>query len=66
MSPTALRLCHSGDSRAYLVRDGVLERLTTDHNLAALYVEAGRLRAEDADHHPSSSRLTSFLGAGPP
>lgn len=58
-------LAHAGDSRAVLVSDDSLQVLTADHNLAALYVESGRLTADEARNHPSSSRLTSYVGMGP-
>ncbi|HKZ25126.1 MAG TPA: Stp1/IreP family PP2C-type Ser/Thr phosphatase [Acidimicrobiia bacterium] len=57
-----LRLAHVGDSRAYLLRSGVLVQLTTDHTLVAEYVAQGRLRADQASSHPQRSLLTRALG----
>lgn len=59
-----LFVSHVGDSRAVLRSDGVSRSLTVDHNLAAVYVEAGRLTLDEARGHPSSSRLTSYVGMG--
>jgi serine/threonine protein phosphatase PrpC len=56
-----LALAHIGDSRAYLLRDGALHRLTKDHTLVQSLVDEGRLTAEDAGHHPQRSMLTRVL-----
>lgn len=55
-------LAHVGDSRAYLLRDGELDQLTEDHTLVARMVEEGRLRPEEAHHHPQRSIITRALG----
>ena len=52
-----------GDSRAYLLRDGVLSPLTTDHSLVQEMVDAGVLAAEDAERHPHANVLTRAVGA---
>lgn len=57
-------IAHAGDSRATMLRNGRLIALTADHNLAAVYVESGQLSADEARSHPSSSRLTSYVGMG--
>jgi len=53
----------AGDSRIYRLRQGRLEPLTSDHNLAHELVAAGRLSAEEARHHPLSNSLTRAVGA---
>lgn len=45
-------LAHVGDSRAYLLRDGVLTQLTTDHTYVQRLVEAGQLPRADVVRHP--------------
>jgi PPM family protein phosphatase len=55
-------LAHVGDSRAYLLRDGALQQLTEDHTLVQRMVREGRLRPEEAEHHPQRSILTRALG----
>jgi serine/threonine protein phosphatase PrpC len=53
---------HVGDSRAYRVRGGELERLTEDHSLVADLMRSGRLTPEEADAHPQRSVITRALG----
>jgi PPM family protein phosphatase len=53
---------HVGDSRAYLLRSGTLEQLTTDHSLVAELVESGVLTPEEAERHPQRSAITRALG----
>jgi len=61
----AVRIGHVGDSRAYRVRDGVLEQLTEDHSLVAELVRSGKLSPEEADVHPQRSVITRVLGTDP-
>jgi protein phosphatase len=58
-------LGHVGDSRAYLLRDGEIEQLTTDHSLVAELVESGVLTPEEAENHPQRSAITRALGTEP-
>jgi protein phosphatase len=53
---------HVGDSRAYRLRNGELEQLTTDHSLVAELVESGVLTPEEAERHPQRSAITRALG----
>jgi protein phosphatase len=56
---------HVGDSRAYRLRDDVLEQLSTDHSLVAELVESGVLTPEEAERHPQRSAITRALGTDP-
>ncbi|MBM2822258.1 MAG: PPM-type phosphatase protein, partial [Thermoleophilia bacterium] len=56
---------HVGDSRAYLLRAGSLEQLTTDHSLVAELVSSGVLTPEEAERHPQRSAITRALGTEP-
>jgi protein phosphatase len=53
---------HVGDSRAYLLRKGSIEQLTTDHSLVAELVQSGVLTPEEAERHPQRSAITRALG----
>ncbi|MEW6189303.1 MAG: Stp1/IreP family PP2C-type Ser/Thr phosphatase [Actinomycetota bacterium] len=57
-----IHIGHVGDSRAYLFRDGKLQRLTEDHSLVAQMVRDGRLNPSEAEIHPLRSVLTRALG----
>jgi protein phosphatase len=57
-----LRLAHVGDSRAYMLRDGKLQRLTKDHTVVERLVDEGKLTAHEAEIHPQRSILTRALG----
>lgn len=58
-----LTLAHVGDTRAYLLRDGVLTRLTADHSLVAAMVASGVISAEEAEGHPDSNKVLRSLGS---
>ena len=60
-----LALAHVGDSRAYLLRDGELSRLTRDHTLVEELVRRGELTEEEAAEHPQRSIITRALGPEP-
>ena len=55
-------LCHAGDSRAYLIRDGKLTQLTHDHSYVQELVECGTITEEEAEHHPQKNIITKALG----
>ena len=58
-------VAHLGDSRAYLVRDGRIRQLTTDHSLVQERVDAGLLTAEEARTHADRNIITRSLGFEP-
>lgn len=59
---STVSMAHIGDSRAYLLRDGNLDQVTTDHSFVQHLVDTGRLSAADAEHHPKRSMLLRVLG----
>jgi serine/threonine protein phosphatase PrpC len=59
-------VAHVGDSRAYLLRAGVLTLLTHDHTWVRSLVDEGRLTVEEAAEHPDRTRLVRALGTGEP
>jgi serine/threonine protein phosphatase PrpC len=53
----------AGDSRAYLLRDNRLTRLTRDHSAIQELVDAGRITHTEAAQHPQSHVITRAVGA---
>jgi PPM family protein phosphatase len=60
-----VQLAHVGDSRAYLLRAGRLEPLTSDHTIVGELVRQGRLSRGEAAHHPQRSVVTRAVGLDP-
>ena len=60
-----LALVHVGDSRAYRLRDGELEQLSTDHTYVQMLVDRGAITREEAWHHPQRSVVTRVVPADP-
>ncbi|RBY88675.1 PP2C family serine/threonine-protein phosphatase [Blastococcus sp. TF02A-26] len=56
-----LALCHVGDSRAYLLRDGELTQITHDDTFVQTLIDDGRITQEEANHHPQRSLLLRAL-----
>jgi protein phosphatase len=65
VSDNEVALGHVGDSRAYVLRDGELKRLTKDHSLVEELRRQGRLTEEHAEEHPQRSIITRALGPEP-
>jgi protein phosphatase len=61
----AIALVHVGDSRAYLLRNGALRQLTTDHTLVDRMVKSGEITEAEADAHPHKNVLTRAIGTEP-
>lgn len=56
---------HVGDSRAYRLRNGALERLTSDHSYVGEQVKLGLLTDEEAQRHPMRNIVTRAMGNRP-
>jgi PPM family protein phosphatase len=56
---------HVGDSRLYLLRDGTLEQISSDHTLAAELYRGGVIAREQVERHPHAHVLTRNLGTQP-
>lgn len=55
-------IAHVGDSRIYLIRNGIIKRLTYDHSLVQEMVEQGVLSEPEARKHPQRNILTRAVG----
>jgi len=54
-------MVHVGDSRAYRLREGLLEQMTADHTWVQRLIDEGRITEEEAGHHPQRSLLMRVL-----
>jgi len=59
---STMSVAHVGDSRAYLIRNGELSRLTNDHSWVFEQVQAGMLTEAEAEKHPLRNVITRALG----
>lgn len=55
-------LAHLGDSRAYLLRDNHLMRMTTDHSYVQHLIDTGHITPEEARNHPQRNVVMRVLG----
>jgi serine/threonine protein phosphatase PrpC len=53
---------HIGDSRAYRLRGGVLEQISTDHTWVQRLIDEGQITPDEAERHPQRSLLMRALG----
>lgn len=60
-----LAICHVGDSRGYLFRDGQLEQITKDDTYVQSLVDEGQLAPEDVSNHPQRSLILKALTGRP-
>ena len=61
VEPTWVTL-NIGDSRVYLLRDGTLAQVTTDHSVVQELIASGRLSPEEAENHPYGNVITRAVG----
>ena len=57
-----MHIAHVGDSRAYLIRNGAIMRLTIDHTLVEEMVLKGLITPRAAKYHPKRNYITRALG----
>jgi protein phosphatase len=60
-----LSIAHVGDSRAYLIRGGVIEQLTDDHTIVSEQVARGMITREEAARSDMRNILSKALGIAP-
>lgn len=58
-------VCHIGDSRGYLLRNGELYQITHDHTYVQSLIDEGRIPADAASKHPQRSVLLQVLDGKP-
>lgn len=56
---------HAGDSRAYLLKNKQITRVTEDHTYVQQLVNSGDITAAEADTHPQRNILTNAMGTKP-
>ena len=54
-----------GDSRAYLLNNNGVGRITTDHSLVQVMIQRGELTPEEARHYPGKNLITRAIGTEP-
>ncbi|MDR2191593.1 MAG: hypothetical protein LBO62_01760, partial [Endomicrobium sp.] len=59
-----LHIYHSGDSRLYRIRSGIIELLTKDHSKVNELIDEGKMREEDVKSAEMQSMITRALGTG--
>lgn len=57
-------IAHAGDSRAYLLHNGLLQ-LTRDHSVVQEMIDSGKITEEQAKQHPNKNIITRALGVLP-
>ena len=62
LSGRTVSIAHVGDSRVYLIRDGIMQALTVDHSWVAEQVAQGYMTEEEAEHSPRRNIVTRALG----
>ncbi len=56
-----IALCHIGDSRGYLLRDGVFTQITHDDTFVQAMIDEGRITEEEARSHPQRNLILRAL-----
>ena len=54
-----------GDSRAYIIKQDSIKRITKDHSIVQLYIDRGEITEEEAQNHEKSNYITTFMGIEP-
>lgn len=63
LTPTFLLIGNLGDSSGFAIKNGKLQKITTDHTIVNLLVKSGEITEEEAKNHPKKNVLTKALGA---
>ncbi|MGN1123213.1 MAG: Stp1/IreP family PP2C-type Ser/Thr phosphatase, partial [Eubacterium sp.] len=55
-------IAHAGDSRAYVLANGVIKQITTDHSMVQDLLSKGKITSEQAENHPNKNIITRAVG----
>lgn len=58
-------VAHVGDSRLYVLHNGVMRQITEDHSYIGELVKKGSLTREEAERHPRKNVITRAIGSSP-
>lgn len=62
-SGNKLAMVHVGDSRAYLLRDGVLTQVTSDHSFVQYLIDTGQITEKEAETHAQRNVVLKVLSS---
>ena len=62
LETSKMDVCHIGDTRLYMLKDGSLTKITTDHSLVGPLEESGEYTEEQAMKHPQRNIITRSVG----
>ena len=55
-------IAHAGDSRAYILKNGKIFQITTDHSIVQDLLDKGKITSEQALNHPKKNIITRAVG----
>ncbi len=55
-------IAHAGDSRAYILKNGKISQITTDHSMVQDLLDKGKITSEQALNHPNKNIITRAVG----
>ena len=55
-------IAHAGDSRAYILKNGKIFQITTDHSIVQDLLDKGKITSEQALNHPNKNIITRAVG----
>lgn len=55
-------IAHAGDSRAYIINNGNIRQITTDHSLVQDLLSKGKITEQEAENHPNKNLITRAVG----
>lgn len=55
-------IAHAGDSRAYVLKNGEISQITTDHSMVQDLLDRGKITSEQAQNHPNKNIITRAVG----